>query len=107
VRGCCVKRSDQAQAAGGLLLEAMAGVMHGTWLPWLQENFDGSARMAQVYMQLARDRFFLAVNTQRVAHLSMRGAVQVLVEPPKGVPPIRDRNIPETKPEPVAEAEEA
>jgi hypothetical protein len=47
-----------AWRAGGLLIEAKKHVRRrmgrGAWLPWLEQNFEGSARTAQRYMCLAR-----------------------------------------------------
>lgn len=65
--------------AGELLIEAKSHVPHGAWGPWLAENFEGSERTAQAYMKLARDRHQL--NPQRVADLSIRGALRELAVP--------------------------
>lgn len=47
---------DHAMNAGDLLLEAKAECSHGTWVAWLEDNFNGSVRRAQEYMYLARGR---------------------------------------------------
>jgi hypothetical protein len=68
--------------AGELLIEARALVPHGEWLPWLAGNFAGSERTAQGYMRVARE--WPAVqdgSPQRVADLSLRGALVALAEP--------------------------
>ena len=46
---------EHALRAGELLLKAKGLVDHGEWLPWLEKNFQGSQRTAQVYMGVARD----------------------------------------------------
>jgi hypothetical protein len=101
---------EHALAAGDLLLYAKAEHKHGTWLAWLEANFEGSARTAQVYMRLSRDRIVLeGAKAQSAAHLSIAGALEALVEPPKGLPPIPDHTLPVDYPEvldePDAEAE--
>lgn len=47
--------------AGQALLNAKVLCEHGDWIPWVEANFHGSLRTAQVYMQLA--------NAQTSAHL--------------------------------------
>jgi hypothetical protein len=47
---------DHAMRAGDLLIEARADIGHGNWQAWIEENFEGSARRAQEYMRLARNR---------------------------------------------------
>ena len=42
--------------AGELLSQAKAQCPHGTWLRWLEENFEGLARTAQAYMRLYKYR---------------------------------------------------
>ncbi len=42
--------------AGELLSQAKAQCPHGTWLAWLEENFEGLARTAQAYMRLYKHR---------------------------------------------------
>jgi hypothetical protein len=44
----------RAAEAGRLLIEAKAALLHGSWLPWLQEAVGFSERTAQNYMRLAR-----------------------------------------------------
>ncbi len=69
-----------AVRAGELLMEARALCPHGTWLPWVRENFEGSERLAQGYMQVARELPKLAAeDPQRVADLmSFREALAAL-----------------------------
>ena len=65
---------EHAIAAGALLAQAKVRVEHGAWLPWLAENFTGSARTASAYMRLSANR-------QRVADMtSVRAALEHLVE---------------------------
>jgi len=78
---------NHALNAGRLLTEAKEQCPHGQWLPWMAENFEGSARTAQGYMRLFEHRDVLA-NTQRVAHLSVRDALKMLAEP-QAVEPIK------------------
>jgi Protein of unknown function (DUF3102) len=54
--GHVINALARAMDAGDLLLEAKERCPHGTWLPWLEANFEGSARRAQEYMYLARNR---------------------------------------------------
>lgn len=82
---CDAMSSGLAHAirAGELLIEARAAVPHGSWLPWLHDHFEGSERTAQVYMRLARHGATLepGPNPQRVADLSLRGALAALAAP--------------------------
>jgi Protein of unknown function (DUF3102) len=39
---------------GALLIEAKARVLHGEWLPWLQQHFGRSVSTAENYMNAAR-----------------------------------------------------
>ena len=50
------KAIDHAMRCGDLLTEAKAGCRHGGWQGWLEENFEGSARTARGYMQIAANR---------------------------------------------------
>jgi hypothetical protein len=65
--------------AGELLIEAKDLCPHGTWLPWLRDNFDGRERLARAYMQVARELPKLqAENGSAVADLSFREALAAL-----------------------------
>ena len=44
---------DHAREAGQLLAEAKAQLTHGTWLPWLEQNFAGTVEEAEGYIRLA------------------------------------------------------
>jgi len=67
---------EHAFRAGELLIEAKALVPHGGWLRWLEENFAGSERTAQGYMQLASES-----DPRLVADLGVRGALAALAAP--------------------------
>jgi hypothetical protein len=67
-----------ARNAGALLLEAKSLCAHGTWGEWLSSNFKGSERTAQTYMRVANHWPELEAKTQRVADLSLRGALELL-----------------------------
>jgi hypothetical protein len=74
-----VKRgAEHVMRAGDLLIEAKALLQHGQWLPWLAKHCAFSDRTAQLYMRLAKRRPEIEANPQRVADLSLRGAVAML-----------------------------
>jgi hypothetical protein len=76
-------RSGLAHAleAGRLLLEAKRGVGHGEWLRWVQDQCGLSERLAQKYMQVARELPQLdEANTPRVAGLTFRQALDLLAQ---------------------------
>ena len=68
-----------AREAGRLLMEVKAGLGHGEWGAWLEANVEFSARSAQGYMRIAER--WEELNPQRVAHLSLRGALALLSAP--------------------------
>ncbi len=70
-----------AHTAGVNLAEAKERVEHGKWLAWLEDNFGGSRRTAQVYIQLAGRWNEIQANTQHAALLSVRQALELLTEP--------------------------
>ena len=83
-----------ALEAGRLLLEARDAVAHGEWLPWLETNFDGSARTARAYMLVAtRLPRLEKQNGNAVANLSFRQALRLTVapRPPRKQRPTRGR----------------
>lgn len=59
-RACVAAVNDalkHAMAAGELLIRAKdEHGKHGSWLGWLEQNFEGSDRTARAYMQLWRNR---------------------------------------------------
>ena len=68
--------------AGELLSQAKALCSHGAWRFWLRDNFKGSERLAQSYMQVARNMPALTEgNPQRVADFSFHQALAALAAP--------------------------
>lgn len=70
---------EHAIRAGELLVEAKAGVKHGDWLKWLEENFEGSRQTAQVYMKLHKNRDEL--KSQSSSFFSIDSALKQLAGP--------------------------
>ena len=110
----CLGAVESARAhaieAGRLLVQAKAGGSHGTWLPWLADNFEGSERTARGYMRLYRN--WAAVEEakrQSVADLGIGGALKAPAAPKPAAPaPLRGpdpfANVPEdAQPDPDAE----
>jgi hypothetical protein len=81
---CASEAVAHAIRAGELLLQAKAALPHGAFGPWLSANVDFSDRTARGYMRLAG---LDEAKRQRVADLSLRGALRSLA-PPK--PPADD-----------------
>jgi len=83
------KTVEHGIRAGELLARAKAECEHGTWLPWLEENFEGAPRTAQEYMRLHSHRDEIRANTRDSAHLGVSGALKELAAPvrPEGIPP--------------------
>ncbi len=73
--------------AGEMLSEVKASLSHGEFLPWLESNFEGTPRYAQMFMKLEREQEQL--NTKRISHLSISGALREL-EPPEENKPERE-----------------
>jgi hypothetical protein len=55
-----------------------AQLKHGQWLPWLRDHCSMSERTAQLYMRMAKARPEVEANPQRVADLTLRGAMAVI-----------------------------
>jgi hypothetical protein len=72
---------DHAFAAGEALLEAQAQVKYGAWRSWLHNNCAVSERTARLYMALARHRAEIEAERQRVAELTLRGALKLIAKP--------------------------
>src|SRR5262245_28534000 len=66
--------------AGSLLIQAKECVRHGEWLSWLEEHCELDERLAQKYMQVARELPKLQANTPRVADLSFRGSLELVAK---------------------------
>ena len=78
-----------ARRAGNLLIEAKAGLEHGSWLSWLGEHCSAiPERTAQAYMRVARDWPTLEAKAQRVADLPLRDALALLAEPREAEPAV-------------------
>ncbi len=66
---------QHATTCGKLLIRAKRQLPHGTFTPWLEDNFAGKPRTARLYMQLARDEEAAVrgeAKRQRAAVLSQR-----------------------------------
>src|SRR5947209_4796544 len=75
---------EHALAAGKLLIEAKDRVQHGEWGAWIEQHCGFSERLAQKYMQVARQVPKLdPANTPRVADLSLRGALELIASSAK------------------------
>jgi phage N-6-adenine-methyltransferase len=77
--GSLEKTAEHGIRAGELLTEAKSRCKHGQWLGWLENNFEGSVRSAQVYMQLFEKRDEIRAKTQSSAHLSISGMLKEVV----------------------------
>jgi hypothetical protein len=77
---------EHARRAGELLLQAKAQCQHGEWLSWLGQNVRIEARMAQKYMQIARDWNRLHVKNEFNSHLSIDNALSLLSDTVKPAP---------------------
>lgn len=78
---CCQAASDALEhgiRCGELLQEAKANCQQGEWLGWLEQYFEGSRRTVQVYIRLASNREAVTSNAQKSAHLSLKGALELL-----------------------------
>lgn len=80
--GSLKKTAEHGIRAGELLTEAKGQCEHGTWLPWLEKNFEGSERSAQVYMQMFRNRGEIRAKYAESADLSISGALKEIGGPP-------------------------
>jgi hypothetical protein len=79
--GAFKKTAEHGIRAGELLATAKEQCPHGTWLPWLEENFEGAPRTAQEYMRLYNHRDAVRAKAQDSAHLSMSGALKEIASP--------------------------
>src|SRR5262249_40736130 len=77
--------AQHAMAAGDLLLEVKRRLGHGHFGKWLEANCSISDRTARLYMSLAENRAAVEAeaNRQRVADLTVRGAVKAIAAPAK------------------------
>jgi hypothetical protein len=74
---------NHARMAGKLLAEAKPKVRHGEWLPWLEANFEGSERVAQMYMRVYSRWEEIEANTKSVSDLTLSEALSS-IESPRG-----------------------
>jgi hypothetical protein len=72
------KTVERGIRCGELLTKAKAECKHGTWLPWLEENFEGSERTAQDYMRLYNHRDEIRAKTRDSADLSISRALKAI-----------------------------
>lgn len=81
---------DLAIKCGEKLAKAKAdpAIPHGKWSAWLAENFNGSARIAQEWMQLSENRELL--ETATVADLGVRGSLEHIRKQLKAAKEARD-----------------
>ncbi len=66
---------DHALRCGDLLRQAKRAVTHGQWQKWLEDNFDGTPRLARHYMRVACDYPKLDTERKCVSALSLRQAI--------------------------------
>jgi hypothetical protein len=71
---------------GELLALAKEHCPHGTWLPWLEENFEGATRTAQEYMRLHTHRDEIRSKYADSAHLSIGEALKEIAAPRSQTP---------------------
>ena len=71
---------DHAREAGEALSNAKALLKHGEWSQWVEDNFEGTQRNAQQYMQLYMGWEQLK-NQNDIATLSFRAAIAQLQTP--------------------------
>jgi hypothetical protein len=72
---------NHARMAGKLLAEAKAKAGHGRWLPWLEANFEGTERVAQMYMRVAVRWEEIEANTKSVSDLTLSEALKSISAP--------------------------
>ncbi len=85
-----------AMNAGEMLTEAKAALPHGSFGPWLKENFAGSDRTARAYMRVYAHRGELEAKRQSSATLSLDGALKALSAPKEDAPPKEESGEPAT-----------
>jgi hypothetical protein len=84
---------------GDTLIEARDQVSPGQWGRWLSEHCEMSERLAQSYMQLARNRSLVETNPQSSAGLSIDAAlryVRKIIGSTKPITAITATNTPDT-----------
>lgn len=81
---------QHARRAGKVLVEAKERTHHGEWLPWLEANFEGSERVAQMYMRVHSRWPEIEANTKSVSDLTLTGALRA-IGPPQETAITRER----------------
>ncbi len=84
---CASQAVAHAIRAGELLIEAKAALSHGEFGPWLAANVTFSDRTARGYMRLAG---MDETKRQRVADMSLRGALAAIIDKQESRNPILD-----------------
>ena len=72
---------EHARECGELLNQAKAQIAHGGFQEWLQANCRVKPRQAQNYMRLAREWPAIEAKCAPSAHLTIAGALQLILEP--------------------------
>jgi len=75
---------QKAFDAGEALLKLKPAIRHGEWVSYLENNCELKERTAQLYMQLAANREAVEAKAQRVADLTLRGALKLISGKPAG-----------------------
>jgi phage N-6-adenine-methyltransferase len=75
------KALEHAMRCGDLLSEAKSTCKHGEWQGWIEEHFEASARTAQGYMRIAKNRELVESKTGDSPVLSIDGALKLLAGP--------------------------
>ena len=91
--GSLKRTAEHGIRCGELLTQAKEQCPHGTWLDWLGNNFRGSARSAQVYMQMYKKRDEIRAKAQSSALLSISGALEEISAPKEEEDPEREEKI--------------
>lgn len=72
------KTPEHAIRAGEHLIEVKSRLDHGEWIPWLEENFDGSPNTARLYMRFGRNKGEIKRYLYHHPDISIRGADRLL-----------------------------
>ena len=62
-------------------VQMLANVQHGEWIPWVEENLPFGRAQAFNYINIYKKQDKVLENVQRVGHLPMREAIQMLATP--------------------------
>ncbi len=76
---CASEMLSHAMNIGERLNRAKSSFPHGTWVAWIDDNFEFSVRTAQDYMRLAEHRKLIdARKTQTSAFISVSDALRLI-----------------------------